>query len=105
MFVGSGIFKSDHAADRAKAIVQATTHYKDAKVRRLPGGAGGGGGYGTVLRKRGIFLFFRRGRIVAMYLASKQQGSTTLVSLLQLLVSNPLETLWKPVGRLVNTVR
>lgn len=32
VFVGSGIFKSDHAADRAKAIVQATTHYKDAKV-------------------------------------------------------------------------
>ena len=33
VFVGSGIFKSDHAAERAKAIVQATTHYKDAKVR------------------------------------------------------------------------
>ncbi|CAM9682572.1 unnamed protein product [Scytosiphon promiscuus] len=32
VFVGSGIFKSDHAADRAKAIVQATTHYKDAKI-------------------------------------------------------------------------
>lgn len=32
VFVGSGIFKSDHAAERAKAIVQATTHYKDAKV-------------------------------------------------------------------------
>lgn len=32
VFVGSGIFKSAHAAERAKAIVQATTHYKDAKV-------------------------------------------------------------------------
>lgn len=32
VFVGSGIFKSANAADRAKAIVQATTHYKDAKV-------------------------------------------------------------------------
>ena len=31
--MGSGIFKSAHAADRAKAIVQATTHFKDAKVR------------------------------------------------------------------------
>lgn len=34
VFVGSGIFKSDNAAQRAKAIVQATTHYNDAKVRR-----------------------------------------------------------------------
>lgn len=34
VFVGSGIFKSAHAAERAKAIVQATTHYKDAKVRQ-----------------------------------------------------------------------
>ncbi|CAN0256725.1 unnamed protein product [Ectocarpus sp. 13 AM-2016] len=34
VFVGSGIFKSAHAAERAKAIVQATTHYKDAKVRK-----------------------------------------------------------------------
>jgi len=32
VFVGSGIFKSGNAASRAKAIVQATTHYKDAKV-------------------------------------------------------------------------
>ena len=32
--MGSGIFKSAHAADRAKAIVQATTHFKDAKVRK-----------------------------------------------------------------------
>ncbi|NIP44101.1 MAG: pyridoxal 5'-phosphate synthase lyase subunit PdxS [candidate division Zixibacteria bacterium] len=32
VFVGSGIFKSDDPAVRAKAIVQATTHYKDPKV-------------------------------------------------------------------------
>ncbi|KAF2253779.1 pyridoxine biosynthesis protein PDX1 [Trematosphaeria pertusa] len=32
VFVGSGIFKSGDAAKRAKAIVQAVTHYKDAKV-------------------------------------------------------------------------
>jgi pyridoxal 5'-phosphate synthase pdxS subunit len=32
VFVGSGIFKSGNAAARAKAIVRATTHYKDAKV-------------------------------------------------------------------------
>ncbi|KAI1611976.1 pyridoxine biosynthesis protein [Exophiala viscosa] len=32
VFVGSGIFKSGDAAKRAKAIVQATTHYRDAKV-------------------------------------------------------------------------
>jgi len=32
VFVGSGIFKSDNPAIRAKAIVQATTHYKDPKV-------------------------------------------------------------------------
>src|SRR2546426_5880226 len=31
-FVGSGIFKSGNPAGRAKAIVQATTHYNDAKV-------------------------------------------------------------------------
>src|SRR5512143_1613297 len=31
-FVGSGIFKSADPAARAKAIVQATTHYKDAKI-------------------------------------------------------------------------
>jgi pyridoxal 5'-phosphate synthase pdxS subunit len=31
-FVGSGIFKSDNPAKRAKAIVEATTHYKDAEV-------------------------------------------------------------------------
>lgn len=32
VFVGSGIFKSGNAAKRAKAIVQATTHFQDAKV-------------------------------------------------------------------------
>ena len=32
VFVGSGVFKSSDPAKRAKAIVQATTHYKDADV-------------------------------------------------------------------------
>merc|ERR1711967_109680 len=32
VFVGSGIFKSQKPAERAKAIVQAVTHYKDPKV-------------------------------------------------------------------------
>ena len=32
VFVGSGIFKSGDAEARAKAIVQAVTHYRDAKV-------------------------------------------------------------------------
>jgi pyridoxal 5'-phosphate synthase pdxS subunit len=32
VFVGSGIFKSSDPASRAKAIVTATTHYKDAKL-------------------------------------------------------------------------
>ncbi|KLU83902.1 hypothetical protein MAPG_02951 [Magnaporthiopsis poae ATCC 64411] len=32
VFVGSGIFKSGDPAKRARAIVQATTHYKDPKV-------------------------------------------------------------------------
>jgi pyridoxal 5'-phosphate synthase pdxS subunit len=32
VFVGSGIFKSSDPAPRARAIVQATTHYKDADV-------------------------------------------------------------------------
>ncbi|MBI4153252.1 pyridoxal 5'-phosphate synthase lyase subunit PdxS [Candidatus Woesearchaeota archaeon] len=31
IFVGSGIFKSSNPASMAKAIVEATTHYKDAK--------------------------------------------------------------------------
>jgi pyridoxal 5'-phosphate synthase pdxS subunit len=32
VFVGSGIFKSGDPARRAKAIVEATTHYRDAKL-------------------------------------------------------------------------
>lgn len=32
VFVGSGIYKSGNAAQRAKAIVQAVTHFRDAKV-------------------------------------------------------------------------
>jgi pyridoxal 5'-phosphate synthase pdxS subunit len=32
LFVGSGIFKSSDPEVRAKAIVKATTHYKDAKI-------------------------------------------------------------------------
>ena len=32
VFVGSGIFKSSDPAQRARAIVKATTHYKDAKI-------------------------------------------------------------------------
>jgi pyridoxal 5''-phosphate synthase, synthase subunit Pdx1 len=32
IFVGSGIFKSDNPAARAKAIVEATTHYQDFKL-------------------------------------------------------------------------
>jgi pyridoxal 5'-phosphate synthase pdxS subunit len=32
VFVGSGIFKSGDPARRAKAIVQATTHYRDYKI-------------------------------------------------------------------------
>ncbi|RQM06789.1 hypothetical protein DH86_00002779 [Scytalidium sp. 3C] len=32
VFVGSGIFKSGDAAKRAKAIVQAVTHYNDPKI-------------------------------------------------------------------------
>jgi pyridoxal 5'-phosphate synthase pdxS subunit len=32
IFVGSGIFKSDNPAARAKAIVAATTHYKDPLI-------------------------------------------------------------------------
>jgi pyridoxal 5'-phosphate synthase pdxS subunit len=32
VFVGSGIFKSADPAVRAKVIVRATTHYKDAKI-------------------------------------------------------------------------
>jgi pyridoxal 5'-phosphate synthase pdxS subunit len=32
VFVGSGIFKSDDPARRAKAIVEATTHFEDASI-------------------------------------------------------------------------
>jgi pyridoxal 5'-phosphate synthase pdxS subunit len=32
VFVGSGIFKADEPARRARAIVQATTHYEDARA-------------------------------------------------------------------------
>ena len=32
VFVGSGIFKSGNPAERANAIVQATTHYCDADI-------------------------------------------------------------------------
>jgi pyridoxal 5'-phosphate synthase pdxS subunit len=32
VFVGSGIFKSEDPARRARAIVEATTHYKDAQI-------------------------------------------------------------------------
>jgi pyridoxal 5'-phosphate synthase pdxS subunit len=32
VFVGSGIFKSSNPAVRAKAIVEATTHFRDADI-------------------------------------------------------------------------
>jgi len=32
VFVGSGIFKSDDPSPRAKAIVEATTHFMDADI-------------------------------------------------------------------------
>ena len=32
VFVGSGIFKSSDPGKRAKAIVEATTHYQDAAI-------------------------------------------------------------------------
>merc|ERR1719506_2194557 len=41
VFVGSGIFKSSNPEARAKVIVQATTHYKDAKIlAKLSAGLG-----------------------------------------------------------------
>jgi pyridoxal 5'-phosphate synthase pdxS subunit len=41
VFVGSGIFKSDDPAGRARAIVEATTHYKDAEhVAKVSTGLG-----------------------------------------------------------------
>ena len=52
VFVGSGIFKSDNPAVRAKAIVEATTNYRDpailAKVSRGLGGAMPGLEVGTL---------------------------------------------------------
>jgi pyridoxal 5'-phosphate synthase pdxS subunit len=40
--VGSGIFKSDDPATRAKAVVRATTHWQDAKlVAEVSRGLGG----------------------------------------------------------------
>ena len=32
VFVGSGIFKSDDPAERAKAVVEATTHYQNSDI-------------------------------------------------------------------------
>jgi pyridoxal 5'-phosphate synthase pdxS subunit len=32
IFVGSGVFKSDNPAKRARAIVEATTHYSDPAI-------------------------------------------------------------------------
>merc|ERR1719463_28160 len=32
VFVGSGIFKGANSAERARAMVQATTHFRDAKL-------------------------------------------------------------------------
>jgi pyridoxal 5'-phosphate synthase pdxS subunit len=59
-FVGSGIFKSDNPALRAKAVVEATTHFRDphilAKVSRGLGPAMPGleiGSLGTHLADRG----------------------------------------------------
>ena len=41
LFVGSGIFKSEDPATRAAAIVEATTHYRDAhRVARASEGLG-----------------------------------------------------------------
>ena len=60
VFVGSGIFKSDDPARRAKAIVEATTHFEDpsiiAKVSRGLGAAMPGleiGSLDTKLAERG----------------------------------------------------
>jgi pyridoxal 5'-phosphate synthase pdxS subunit len=42
VFVGSGIFKSEDPATRARAIVEATTHFADAeRVARASEGLGG----------------------------------------------------------------
>ncbi|MCB0879121.1 MAG: pyridoxal 5'-phosphate synthase lyase subunit PdxS [Thermoleophilia bacterium] len=42
VFVGSGIFKSDNPSVRARAIVEATTHFRDAEtIARVSTGLGG----------------------------------------------------------------
>jgi pyridoxal 5'-phosphate synthase pdxS subunit len=55
VFVGSGIFKSDDPAKRAKAIVEATTHFNDpdilAKVSRGLGEAMAGRAARTIPEK------------------------------------------------------
>ena len=41
VFVGSGIFKSEDPSTRAKAIVEATTHFEDPEIlARVSGGLG-----------------------------------------------------------------
>jgi pyridoxal 5'-phosphate synthase pdxS subunit len=41
VFVGSGIFKSENPAARAKAVVEATTHFNDpARIARASRGLG-----------------------------------------------------------------
>ena len=41
VFVGSGIFKSENPAARAKAVVEATTHFNDpARIARVSRGLG-----------------------------------------------------------------
>ena len=41
VFVGSGIFKSDEPSPRAKAIVEATTHFQDPEIlARVSSGLG-----------------------------------------------------------------
>jgi pyridoxal 5'-phosphate synthase pdxS subunit len=41
VFVGSGIYKSDDPSPRAKAIVEATTHFRDPEIlARVSGGLG-----------------------------------------------------------------
>jgi pyridoxal 5'-phosphate synthase pdxS subunit len=41
VFVGSGIFKSGNPSERAKAIVEATTHFRDPEIlARVSGGLG-----------------------------------------------------------------
>ena len=40
VFVGSGIFKSENPEKRAAMIVQAVTHYNDAKLLAKVAGAG-----------------------------------------------------------------